>query len=189
MGHQCHMMRGVSIFCECVSYRVTSKQKKNHEHVPVRTRYDHDAVFLLPRLPPGSPAPTAVSEAASALHNVLLLLRPPLLIHCSDAATMYVWLLSCSAAAFPAAATMPGICFCCNPREHGKYASQPLSMICLRIPAEIRTNLLRKLYEYRLAIGIFLMSRRRSRASVVFVWDVHVRYTAGGCCYELAAPT
>ena len=42
-----------------------------------------------------------------------------------------------------------------NPREHGKYASQPLSMICLRIPAEIRTNLLRKLYEYRLAIGIF----------------------------------
>ena len=64
--------------------------------------------------------------------------------------------------------------FAANPREHGKYASPPLSVMFLRIIAEIRTHLLRELHEYRLAIDIFLVSRWRSRASVVFLCYVPV---------------
>ena len=128
-------------------------------------------MLLPPRAPPGSPAPIVVAGAASGLHTVLLLLLP-LLIRCSGSATtlyiVYAWLLHYTS-------YMRGYCpvlllllllqllllllcleyiFAANPREHGKYASQPLSLMCLRIK-EIRIHLLRKLYEYRLAIDIF----------------------------------
>ena len=80
-----------------------------NKHVPVTTRYDDD-VLLPPRARPGSPAPTVVPGAASALHDLLLPLL--LLIRCFGDATMYVWLVSCSVDAAPATA-MPGTYFCC----------------------------------------------------------------------------
>ena len=45
--------------------------------------------------------------------------------------------------------------FAADPREHGYYASHPLSVMCLRIlKAERQIHLLRKLYEYRLVNDI-----------------------------------
>ena len=64
----------------------------------------------------------------------------------------------------------PRYVFAADPGEHGYYASQPFSVMCLRnLKAERRTHLLRMLCEYRLAVDIYLTSRRRSRARVVFV--------------------
>ena len=85
--------------------------------------------------------------------------------------------------------------FAANPREHGKYASQPLSVMWFRIKAELRTHLLRKLYEYRLVIDIFWrlaeVSCQRSflmiRTCTLCCWCLLL--VLGACCCELAAPT
>ena len=104
-------------------------------YVPViMTMYDDDVVLLPPRAPSAYPILTVVPGAASGLHDVLLLLLLLLLqqlIRCSGAATMHVRLLSCSAAAAPAAAVLLflGYVVAANPYEHGKYASQFLSVM------------------------------------------------------------
>ena len=121
-------------------------------------------MLLLPRGIPGTPAPIVVSGAVSGLHDVLPLLLLPLLL-------LALLLLLCLVYVFAV-----------NPGEHGRYASQPLLAICLRITAQIPTPLLRMLYEYSLAIDMCLVSRRRSRASVVFSCYAPARYV---CCWCL----
>ena len=72
--------------------------------------------------------------AASGVHDVLLLLLLlllPLFCRCpGGAAAMYVLLLCCSAVV-TAAAAMAAIFFAADPRDHGYYARQPLSVMCL----------------------------------------------------------
>ena len=102
------------------------------------------------RVPPGSPAPTVVPGAASEVHDILLLLL--------------LLLLLCLRCVFAA-----------NPRQHDNYASQPLSVMCFRIL---------KLKRGSSCLGsctsavmdIVLASRRASRADLVLVWYVSVRF-------------
>ena len=63
--------------------------------------------------------------------------------------------------------------------------SPPLGEVSPHHEVKKRTHLFRKQYEYRLVIGICLASRRMSRACVVFVRYVPVRYAAA----EFVAPT
>ena len=60
----------------------------------------------------------------------LLRLLLPLLRRCHGGAVMHVLLLCGSTAA---ALAMSPTCFAADPREHGYYASHPLSVMCLGI--------------------------------------------------------
>ena len=84
--------------------------------------------------------------------------------------------------------------FAANLRGHNKYASEPLSVMCLRTKAEIRTHLLRKLYEYRLAIDTFwCLSGGLVPAEFSYDTYLYANAVAACCCLllccELAAPT
>ena len=142
-------------------------ENKSHEHEPVTTRYEDDVVLLPPRATSGSPSPTVVPGVASGVHDVLLLLLLlPLFIHCPGATAMYVLLLFCSLL------LVLLLClryvFASDSRPWLLCKSTSLGDIPPHLKAERQTHLLWKLYLF-LTLDIYLASRRRCRASVIFV--------------------